>query len=175
MRYSKTKNEKRETSDDWSHLCNPRRSFLSFDVTSINMNRITPYLYFNGTCQKAIEFYCEVFEGEILFSQKYSDGPLDVPDADADKVMHATIQVAGGRIMASDYSSAADFSKKSEESNVRLNIGWESVATMTSAYEKLSAGGKITMPLEKQFWGDHFGMFTDKFGIQWMFTGRDKE
>lgn len=134
------------------------------------MNGLMPYLMFNGDCKEAFEFYKKTFEGEIEFMGTYGDSPMEVPDDQKDKVMHATIRIWAGPIMGSDYTKEADYTTEGSTSNVHLSLNYKDADSMEEAFGKLSEGGKVTLPFGDQFWGDRFGMLTDRFGIQWMFS-----
>ena len=134
------------------------------------MQDLMPYLMFNGDCAAAFDHYKECFGGEIEFMGKYGDSPMEVPDDQKDKVMHTTIRFWGGAIMGSDYVKEADYTTEGSSANVHLSLSFKDAETMDATFEKLGAGGTVTMPLGDQFWGDRFGMLTDRFGIQWMFS-----
>ena len=134
------------------------------------MSELIPYLMFNGNCREAFDFYKECFDGEIEFMGTYGDSPIEVPKDQKDKVMHATVRIMGAPVMGSDYIKGADYSTGGSAANVHLNLSFKDTETMEAAYEEMSEGGTVTMPIGDQFWGDRFGMFTDRFGIQWMFN-----
>jgi PhnB protein len=122
-----------------------------------------PYLNFNGNAREAMEFYREVFGGELTISTFADLGAAD--GADADKIMHAALQTPGGHtLMAADvpghmeYQAPAGFAVSLSGADKALE----------GYFEQLSAKGTVTMPLQKQVWGDAFGMVTDQFGIPWM-------
>lgn len=139
------------------------------------MNPIIPYLYFNGNCEEALNFYQATLGGQIPYIGRYKDVPptvenQKVSEADGEKVMHATLYYGnGGSIMASDvpegYGGGPDFKT---DSNVSLSLNADSREQADAIFNGLSAGGEITMPLQETFWGAYFGMWTDKFGIKWM-------
>jgi PhnB protein len=136
------------------------------------MTTINPYLTFNGTCEKAFNFYKSVFGGEFPYVGKFKDMPENpeypVAEADKDKIMHISLPISKETsLMGSDSSEA--FGKATiEGNNYTISINTDSVEEVTRIYNELSKGGKINMPLNKTFWGAYFGMFTDKFGIHWM-------
>ena len=124
---------------------------------------LNPYLNFNGTARQAMEFYRDVFGGELTLS---TFGELGMAEgADANKIMHGQLQTSNGyTIMGADvpehmqYQAPAGFA---------VSLSGDDSA-LKGYFEKLSAGGTVDMPLAKQAWGDEFGMLTDQFGIQWM-------
>jgi len=127
--------------------------------------RLEPYIFFQGNAKEAMEFYKSVFGGELTM-QTISELPKDVPtmpDSKPTDVMHASLEGGAVKIMASDSSKASPEAKK-----VSLSLGGTNEAEMRKIFDALAAGGKVLMPLEKQFWGDIFGSLTDKFGVEWL-------
>jgi PhnB protein len=126
-------------------------------------SRLNPYLNFNGNARQAMEFYASVFGGELnitAFSQFGMEGP------DADRVMHSVLETdAGYTIMAADVVSSMEHQPMAGAS---ISISGDDGDALRGYFEKLSAGGSAQMPIEKQAWGDEFGMCTDKFGIPWL-------
>jgi PhnB protein len=124
---------------------------------------IEPYLFFKCNAKEAMEFYKSVFGGELDI-QTMADSPPEaqMPGTKPTDVMHASLK-GPVNIMGSDSSKASDKSAK-----VELSLGGTDEAQMRKIFVGLSAGGEVRMPLEKQFWGDTFGMLTDKYGVDWM-------
>ncbi len=139
------------------------------------MNKLTPYLMFNGNCKEALEFYTDCFKGEILFMGKFIDSPMEVSKEDEDKIMHADFSFWGGKLFASDHINMAGFTSFSTESNIHMSLSFDQLDEMKSTFESLSHEGTITMPINETFWGDTFGMLTDKFGIKWMMSFREEK
>ncbi|NMH27903.1 VOC family protein [Flavobacterium silvaticum] len=136
------------------------------------MSAIIPYLNFDGDCEAAFLFYQSVLGGEIPYLGRFGDMPPSeqgkVANDDANKIMHMSLVSDDGMtILGSDCPSdyLAHFSKGN---NVSLSINAESRDEAKRIFDGLSAGGHINMPLEDTFWGAYFGMWTDKFGINWM-------
>jgi PhnB protein len=124
---------------------------------------LNPYLFFDGQCKEAMDFYKSVFGGELTM-QTYGEVPgMDVKEEDKNRVMHARLESGKVIIMASDTPQASPESKK-----IELSIGGENEELLKAAFENLSQGGKVKTPLRKEFWGDTFGQLTDKYGIDWM-------
>ncbi|MDP2629073.1 MAG: VOC family protein [Candidatus Harrisonbacteria bacterium] len=125
---------------------------------------LSPYLNFNGNCREAMQFYQSVLGGELTM-QSYGEAGYSDSSAQKDKIIHASLKSNDLSLMACDgpQEKAVTFGN-----NVHLSINGSEEKTLREYFEKLSAGGIISMPLEKQFWGDIFGMFTDKFGVHWM-------
>lgn len=134
------------------------------------MNTMHPYLNFDGQAEEAFNFYKSVFGGEFLMLQKMGDAPDadKIPDNEKNRVMHVALPINEHTIlMASDcLPSAGHVLKKGN--NMYISINTDSREEADRLFYGLSAGGKIEMPMDDMFWGDYFGSFTDKFGIQWM-------
>lgn len=128
------------------------------------MLAVQPYLAFRGECKEAIEFYKSAVGAELLFSQNYGDSPMAEMGA-ADAIMHCTLQIGNTQIMMCDDFHSEDFSKGG---NISLAIGLDDVDRAKTIFNNLSEGGNVTMPLDKTFWAEAFGMLTDKFGVKWM-------
>lgn len=127
------------------------------------------YLMFNGNCEEAINFYQNALGAEMLGLQRYSDSPMPSQDADWNqKILHCALRKDGFLIMASDSRDKAGGIVTGN--NVQISITLGSEEEINSVFEKFTAGGHITMPLQDTFWGARFGMCTDKFGVSWMFN-----
>jgi PhnB protein len=124
---------------------------------------VNPYIAYKGNCREAIEFYKNALGAELLFSQNWGDTPHSQPGME-DKIMHATIKVGGSHVMMCDM--ADEYVQIG--GNVSLAIGLNEVDKAREMFDNLSDGGTVTMPLDKTFWAEAFGMVTDKFGINWM-------
>lgn len=125
--------------------------------------RLNPYITFNGDAREAMEFYRSVLGGELAMNTfgEYGDtGP------DADKIMHARLETPDGfTVMASDTPPGTEVPN---QSNITISLSGEDATQLRGYWEKLADGAEVTMQLERQMWGDDFGMLTDKFGTQWM-------
>jgi PhnB protein len=132
------------------------------------MQAINPYLSFNGNTEEAFNFYRSVFGGEFAAFQRFRDVPSEVPspESDSGKIMHAALPIGQSMIMGSDIPGS--YPPVEQGNNFSITIQTESEEETDRIFNALSSGGKVTMPLEKAFWGAYFGMLTDKFGIQWM-------
>ncbi len=126
-------------------------------------SRLNPYISFNGNAREAMEFYRGVFGGELAVS---TFGEFGAPDAAiADKVMHALLETDSGfTLMASDTPPGMDHHPGN---NVSVSLSGDDAGELRGYWEKLAAGANVTVPLEKQMWGDEFGMCTDRFGVPW--------
>ncbi len=131
---------------------------------------LVPYLYFDGTCADAIEFYAKVFGGTISAMQRWSEMPPNpnypIPDDQKNRVMHTHMDAKAFSLMGSDGSPGTE----QKGGNISLSLNFEDVAEGERLFEALSSGGNVETPLTEMFWGAKFGQFTDKFGIDWMFN-----
>jgi PhnB protein len=126
-------------------------------------SQLNPYLNFNGNAREAFDFYASVFGGSPAFTTFADLGMADSPDAA--KIMHAMLETdAGYAIMGADTPAGMDFQPIAGSS---VSISGDDEA-LRGYFGQLAAGGTVTMPLEKQAWGDEFGMCVDKFGVPWM-------
>ena len=124
-------------------------------------SRLNPYLNFENNAREAMEFYQSVLGGELKINTFSEYG-----DEGNDGVMHAMLETpAGYTIMASDAPPGMPLDTGS---TISVSISGDDEAELTGYWDGLCDGGTVTMPFEKQMWGDVFGMVTDKFGVQWM-------
>jgi PhnB protein len=128
------------------------------------MANINPYLTFDGNCEEAFEFYRSVFGGEFPAIMRFSDMMPDAGD-DANKIMHIALPISEGSVLMGSDTPGDDHTVGS---NVSLAIGLADRDEADRLFNGLSAGGKVTMPMNDAPWGDYFGMFTDKYGFHWM-------
>jgi PhnB protein len=141
------------------------------------MPTINPYLSFNGNAEEVFNFYKEVFGGEFSTLQRYKDTPEadKVPAGSQDKIMHVALPIGkGNTLMASDVLESMGY-PLTVGNNFQLSVDTESAEETTRLFNALSTGGKVTVPLSKQFWGAYFGMFTDKFGVNWMISHNEAQ
>jgi len=126
-------------------------------------SRLNPYLNFNGTAREAMEFYKDVFGGSLVLNTFGEYG-----DAGNDKIMHGMLETDSGyTIMGADTPPGMSFNP-GDTMSVSLSGDGASAAEMRRYWERLSADGTVAVPLEKQMWGDEFGMCVDRFGTPWM-------
>ncbi len=131
---------------------------------------VQPYLFFNGRCEEAVEFYRGALGAEVEMTMLYKESPEPpppgmVPDGWDDKIMHTSFKIGDSVIMASDgCSSDPGFQGFS------LSLALPDEEAAKRAFDALSEGGKVQMPLDKAFWSPCFGMLTDRFGLGWMVT-----
>jgi PhnB protein len=131
------------------------------------MKAVTTYLFFNGTCKAAMEFYKQCLGGELYIMPfgEAPGGPKDGPAAD--RIMHAALKQDSLIVMASDTRPEDPLQAGT---NFSICVDCDSREEQSKFFSAMSAGGKVTMPLQDTFWGAHFGMLTDRFGIGWMFN-----
>lgn len=127
-------------------------------------SRLNPYIAFDGNAKEAMEHYQKVFGGELAL---HTFAEFGTPaDQGGDKVMHAMLETPSGfTLMASDMPPGMDISRGN---NMSISLSGEDEAELRGYWDKLSDGGNVTMAIEKQMWGDIFGAFTDRFGVDWM-------
>lgn len=127
--------------------------------------KIDPYLNFDGNCREAMEFYAETLGGTIEMMSTFAGSPMeaDMPPEMRDQILHASILVDRQRIMASD---GGQMYQKPQGLMVSLDI--EGLDEAQRVWDALSEGGEISMPFEKTFWAERFGMVVDRFGIPWL-------
>ncbi len=133
------------------------------------MPSISTYLSFDDSCEAAFNFYKSVFGGEFISFQRFGDMPSETPLApeDAAKVMHVALPIGNGSVlMGSDIGPG--YPKVIMGTQFSLSVNTESEEDADRLFKGLSAEGVVTMPLQKTFWNAYFGMFTDRFGFQWM-------
>jgi len=144
------------------------------------MTTINPYLTFNGNCEAAFNFYKSVFGGEFPFMGRFKEMPPienlpPVTAAESERISHVSLPISKETIlMGSDCFEAYGKGFKTGN-NFSVSINTESKEEADRLFTGLSAGGQITMRMDKTFWGSYFGTFTDKFGIQWMVSFDQQE
>lgn len=131
--------------------------------------KVEPYLFFEGRCEEAVEFYRRAAGAEVLMLMRYSESPDPpppdmLPPGSEDKVMHACLRIGDTQVMASDGGCTGQSGFK----GFSLSITVADAATADRLFAGLAEGGKVLMPLGKTFWSPRFGMLTDRFGVGWM-------
>jgi PhnB protein len=134
------------------------------------MHSINPYLNFLGNTEEAFNFYRSVFGGEFSSIVRFKDTPEaeKIPPADTDKLMHIALPIGKGNILMGTDALESQGQKLKPGNNFHLSIMAESKEEVDKLFKGLSAGGKVMVEPTDMFWGDYFGMLTDKFGTQWM-------
>ena len=130
--------------------------------------KIEPYLFFNGHCEEALDFYKRVFGTEQTFLMRYKESPeappMLLPPGWEEKVMHASLQIGETMLMASDGCTA----EAPEFKGFSLSVAIPDVQIAERVFGALAEGGVVQMPLGKTFYALSFGMVTDRFGVGWM-------
>ncbi|HEU5472614.1 MAG TPA: VOC family protein [Actinophytocola sp.] len=127
-------------------------------------NRLNPYISYNGDARAALEFYQGVFGGDLTLSTFGEMGGADSPDAD--KIMHGQLETpAGFTLMGADTPTGMEFNPGT---TIAVSLSGDDGEALRGYWKELSAGGTVDVPLEKQMWGDEFGMCIDRFGVSWM-------
>jgi PhnB protein len=127
-------------------------------------SRLNPYLSFSGDARAAMEFYADVFGGSLTMNTYGEYGSPGSPEAD--KIMHGILETAGGyTIMGADNPPGMELHPGDD---VALSLSGDDAEELRGHWERLSDGGTVSVPLEKQMWGDEFGMCVDRFGVRWM-------
>ncbi|MDN3608216.1 VOC family protein [Vibrio ostreicida] len=128
------------------------------------MYHLTPYLFFAGRCEEALDFYCHCFEGVVLTKQYFKHAPQRIEGADPEWIMHAELEAFGMKLMLSDGLVA----KERSGNHMALSLVMDDLNQQARVFDKLSHGGRIMTMLEDTFWGARFGKVEDQFGIRWM-------
>lgn len=134
------------------------------------MALINPYINFNGNAEEAFNFYKSVFGGEFATIMRFKDmasPEFPVSDNEADNIMHIALPIGKNILMANDVPESMGKTNENEHRS-KISISAESRAEADKLFNGLSAGGKIEMPIGDSPWGSYFGMFRDKYGIEWM-------
>ena len=134
----------------------------------MNTTLVQPYLFFNGHCEEAIEFYRTALGAQVDFLIRYKESPEPpppgrLPPGFENKIMHATFRIGGSTLMASDGCEVVP-----KFGGFSLSLAVPTPAEAERAFAALTTGGQVQMPLAKTFWSPCFGMLTDRFGIGWM-------
>ncbi|HEY4314785.1 MAG TPA: VOC family protein [Actinomycetes bacterium] len=127
-------------------------------------SRLNPYLSFDGNAREAMEAYQGIFGGELTLTTFGEFGAADGPAAD--RIMHGQLETTSGyTIMGADTPPH----EKYEPGNaMTVSLSGDDADELRGLWAKLSDGGSVSVPMEKQMWGDEFGMCTDRFGTPWM-------
>jgi PhnB protein len=127
-------------------------------------SRLNPYISFAGNAREAMEYYRSVFGGELSLM---TYGQMGAPDApEADKIMHGILETKSGyTLMGADNPPGMEFTPGN---NMAVSLSGGDADELRAYWEQLSSRGTVSIPLEKQMWGDEFGMCVDQFGVTWM-------
>ena len=126
---------------------------------------LNPYINFGDNARQALEFYKGVFGGDLLLNTFGEYGDPNAPGAD--NIMHGQLETDNGMtLMAADTPPGME--SNAGGGNITISLSGDDEQQLRGYWDKLAEGGNVTMPLEKQMWGDVFGMCTDKYGVPWM-------
>lgn len=143
------------------------------------MTTVNIYLTFDGNCREAFGFYKSVFGGEFPYIGTFGEMPPQegMPPIDEelkDKIMHISLPISQETMLMGSDAGGEWGANFKLGTNYTISISTDTKTEADRIFSELSAGGQITMPLADTFWGDYFGMFIDKFGINWMMSFNDK-
>lgn len=136
------------------------------------MPSLNPYLNFNGNTEEVFNFYKSVFGGEFASLERFKNTPEAerMPEGDKNKIMHIALPVGkDNMLMATDVLESMG-QQLTVGNNFSISVNADSKEEADRLFNGLSAGGKVELEMQKTFWGSYFGMFSDKFGIQWMIS-----
>jgi len=144
------------------------------------MTTVNIYLTFNGNCRPAFEFYKSVFGGEYPYIGTYAEMPPTegmppVPEKLKDQIMHISLPISTETILMGSDAGGGWAPEVVVGNNFSVSVLTDKMEEADRIFNALSAGGKVTMPLQKQFWGAYYGQLTDKFNINWMVSFELKE
>jgi PhnB protein len=131
--------------------------------------KVQPYLFFNGRCEEAIDFYKRVLGAEVLMLMRFSDAPESpppgkMPPGSESKVMHACLRIGETEVMASDGMCSG----KAAFEGVSLSLEVPNAAEADRLFAALGEGGQVQMPIGPTFFSPRFGVVADRFGVSWM-------
>ena len=134
------------------------------------MALINPHINFNGNAEEAFNFYRSIFGGEFAMIVRYKDmaiAEMPIAEDEANKVMHIALPIGKNVLMGNDVPSF--MGKVNEQENrSKISVSAESREEADNIFNGLSAGGSVEVPMADSPWGSYFGMFRDKYGIEWM-------
>ena len=133
------------------------------------MPQLDAYLTFDGNCADAMRFYERTLGGKLSL-MTHADSPMaaQTPPGSADRIMHARLDFDGGMVMASDWMAGQPYGGMKGFS---LSLIYPTAAEARRMFDTLAQGGQVTMPMDKTFWAEAFGMLVDRFGTPWMVNG----
>lgn len=132
------------------------------------------YLNFDGNCEEAFDFYKSVFGGEFTYRSRFGEIPesedYKVSEAYKHRIMHVSLPIGSSVLMGSDTGGEEWAPAFIQGNNFSVSVTADSKQEADRLFNELAVGGQISMPLADMFWGDYFGMLTDKFGVNWMIS-----
>ena len=141
------------------------------------MTTINPWINFNGNAEEAFTFYKSVFGGEFVELVRFKDlssAEFPVPEKEENKIMRIALSIGANVLIANDIPEAMGRVNENENRS-KISVRAESKEEADRLFNGLSAGGQIEMPIQDSPWGSYFGMFRDKYGIEWIIDYNPKE
>ncbi len=135
------------------------------------MTKVHAYLNFAGNAEEAFDFYKKVFGGEFSSAVRFKDFPMEgfeIPKAEENKMMHISLPIADDAVLMASDTVEAFGQKLVQGNNVHISLHPDSKEEADRLFSALSEGGEVEMPIADQVWGDYYGSFKDRFGVQWM-------
>lgn len=143
------------------------------------MTKVNAYITFNGNCEEAFCFYKSVFGSEFLYIGRYKDVPTTDRQTfrlvNDEKIMHVTLPIGKETILMGCDSPEADGKGIILGNNISLSINTDNKEEADRLFNELSVGGQIKMAMSQTIWGAYFGVFSDRFGINWLINCESKE
>ncbi|MBN2089417.1 VOC family protein [candidate division KSB1 bacterium] len=142
------------------------------------MIKINPYLNFAGNTEEAFNFYKSVFGGEFNSVVRFKDMPIEginIPKEAEDKIMHIGLPIGKDQVLMGSDTLESLGQKLVMGNNVYISVHPDSKKEADQLFSALSIGGNVEMPIADQPWGDYYGSFKDKFGVQWMINYHEEE
>lgn len=135
-------------------------------MNTAKSKEVQPYLFFNGRCEEALEFYKKAIGAEVLMMSRFKESPepASCPGANPESIMHAAFKVGSSTVMASDGMGKGPLNFE----GFSLSLTPPDAAEAEKLFKALGEGGKVQMPLGKTFYSPAFGMVEDRFGVSWM-------
>jgi PhnB protein len=131
------------------------------------MGELNGYVFFDGNCAQAMRFYERTLGAKLEFVHTVGESPMaaQMPPGSADKIMHARLRLDGHALLASDWMAPQPYEGMK---GFRLCLSYPTVAVAQQIFDALADGGKVSMPFQKTYWAEGFGMLEDRFGVPWM-------
>ncbi|MBK7441718.1 MAG: VOC family protein [Bacteroidetes bacterium] len=140
------------------------------------MANINPHINYNGNAEEAFNFYKSVFGGSFSTVKRFKDlasADFPIPENEADKIMHIALPIGNTFLMGNDVPEIMGRTNENENRS-KIVISAASKEEADNIFNGLSAGGQVEMPMEDSPWGSYFGMFRDKYGVEWMVEYAEK-
>ena len=144
------------------------------------MASVNIYLNFDGNCEEAFNFYKSVFGGEFPYLGRFKDMPPQedgkgMEGIDGNRIMHVSLPISKETMLMGSDTGGEWASNFKQGNNFSISVNADSKEEADRIFNALASGGQVTMPMNNTFWGDYFGMLTDKFGINWMMSYSAKQ